>query len=631
MTDVERQKYLEAYYDNEADANKQMSFANAAAAVYMLVIWIFYLTEFFKINSNTTRVLVHVAFPIGILILLTPLLYALKFKKQLRKPNYKFFVLYSFVFVIFVLNVILPKHSAIAWALCILMTNHYYNPKVGLVVFIAVLVSSLFATFGGMFVGEFDANLLFGNEIIKNVNTQEIYANGPKERFEMLNKLYDMGKGFFDLEYNRYLGSFVFYFLPRGFILFLIFLVSRALNKRTYKLLVSEIHVNSEQAKTKTELEVAKEIQLATLPSEISTSKDIEIVAELKAAKEVGGDFYDYFKIDDDHTAIVIGDISGKGIPAAMFMMKTITCFKNFVAPNKTPADILKQVNATLYDNNHLQMFVTCFFAILNEKTGELQFANAGHNPPIIGSNGKFRYLKCQSGFILGGLEDAFVVNEKIVLESGESITVYTDGVTEARNAKGDFYGEERFLNFMNSREFTCVVEIHHALKDDLAKFTDNYEQSDDITMLTMQYRGDECFYLEKSFDAKLENIESGLNTIDAFCEEHGVNRDFKNKLLVVADELYSNIVKYGYENNGGEVFTRLLFNKDKNEFVLTVIDRAPAFNQLEINNSPIEGDITNREVGGLGILIVKQIMSQYAYDRINNKNILVLRKKFEE
>ena len=631
MTDVERQKYLEAYYDNEADANKQMSFANAAAAVYMLVIWIFYLTEFFKINSNTTRVLVHVAFPIGIFILLTPLLYALKFKKQLRKPNYKFFVLYSFVFVIFVLNVILPKHSAIAWALCILMTNHYYNPKVGLVVFIAVLVSSLFATFGGMFVGEFDANLLFGNEIIKNVNTQEIYANGPKERFEMLNKLYDMGKGFFDLEYNRYLGSFVFYFLPRGFILFLVFLVSRALNKRTYKLLVSEIHVNSEQAKTKTELEVAKEIQLATLPSEISTSKDIEIVAELKAAKEVGGDFYDYFKIDDDHTAIVIGDISGKGIPAAMFMMKTITCFKNFVAPNKTPADILKQVNAALYDNNHLQMFVTCFLAILNEKTGELQFANAGHNPPIIGSNGKFRYLKCQSGFILGGLEDAFVANEKIVLESGESITVYTDGVTEARNAKGDFYGEERFLNFMNSREFTCVVEIHHALKDDLAKFTDNYEQSDDITMLTMQYRGDECFYLEKSFDAKLENIEGGLKTIDTFCVEHEVNKDFKNKLLVVADELYSNIVKYGYQNKGGEVFTRLLFNKDKNEFVLTVIDRAPAFNQLEINNNPLDGDVSNREVGGLGILIVKQIMSQYAYDRINNKNILVLRKKFEE
>ena len=629
MADLERQKYLEAYYDNEADANKQMSLANAAAAIYMLVIWIFYLTGFFKTHSDVTVILINVFFPIGILVLLSPLLYAFKFKKQLRKPNYKYFVLYSFVFVIAVLNVILPKHSAIAWALCILMTNHYYNPKVGLVVFIAVIVASFGAMFGGMFVGEFDANLLFGNEIMENINTQEIYANGPAGRMEMLNKLYAMGNGFFDLDYNRYLGSVVFYFLPRAVILALVFLVSRALNKRTYKLLVSEIHVNSEQAKTKTELEVAKEIQLATLPSEIASSKDVEIVAELRAAKEVGGDFYDYFKIDDDHTAIVIGDISGKGVPAAMFMMKTITCFKNFVAPNKKPSQILKEVNATLFDNNYMNMFVTCFLAILNKKTGELEFANAGHNPPIIGSNFKYRYLKCNPGFVLGGLKDAFVVDEKITLAHGESITLYTDGVTEARNEKGDFYGEERFLNFFNSRDFTCLVEIHHAIKDDIAKFTDNFEQSDDITVISMKYQGDDCIFIEKSFDAKIANVPDALKFIEQFCDEQKVIADFKNNLLVVADELYSNIVKHGYNNKGGEVFTRLLFNKDKNEFVMTVIDRAPAFNQLEVNNSPVEGDANKAQVGGLGILIVKKIMSQYAYDRINNKNILVLRKRF--
>ena len=274
-------------------------------------------------------------------------------------------------------------------------------------------------------------------------------------------------------------------------------------------------------------------------------------------------------------------------------------------------------------------MFVTCFLAIINEKTGVLEFANAGHNPPIIGSNGKFHYLKCNAGFVLGGLKDAFVVDEKINMEPGESITIYTDGITEARNAKGDFYGEDRFINFMNSKEFNCVVEIHHGLKDDLAKFTDNYEQSDDITVMTLQYRGDECFYEEKRFEAKMENIQKGLDFVEKFCDEQGINFEFKNNLLVVADELYSNIVKYGYEDNGGEVFTRLLFNKDKNEFVLTIIDRAPAFNQLEINNNPLEGDIKDRPIGGLGILIVKKIMTQYAYDRINNKNILVLKKKF--
>ena len=628
MTDIERNKYLEAYYNNEADANKRMSFANILAAFYMVVIWVLYLTDIFKINSNITRVVVNVAFPVGILMLLSPLIYVFGFGgKFLKRPNYKYFVLISFVVVIAGLNTILPKHTAIAWALCILMTNHYYNPKVGISIFIVVIISSLICMFASMFVGEFDANLLLGNDVLEKypelfAQGQRLYANGPKERFELLRQLMDIG-------YNRYLDSLIFYFFPRAVILGLVFYVSYSLNKRTYKLLLSEINVNSEQQKAKTELEVAKEIQLNTLPSEISTSKDIEIVAELKAAKEVGGDFYDYFKIDDDHTAIVVGDISGKGVPAAMFMMKTITCFKNLVASGKSPAQILKEVNAALYDNNRSQMFVTCFLAIINEKTGVLEFANAGHNPPIIGNNGKFHYLKCNAGFVLGGLKDAFVVDEKINMEPGESITIYTDGITEARNAKGDFYGEDRFINFMNSKEFNCVVEIHHGLKDDLAKFTDNYEQSDDITVMTLQYRGDECFYEEKRFEAKMENIQKGLDFVEKFCDEQGINFEFKNNLLVVADELYSNIVKYGYEDNGGEVFTRLLFNKDKNEFVLTIIDRAPAFNQLEINNNPLEGDIKDRPIGGLGILIVKKIMTQYAYDRINNKNILVLKKKF--
>lgn len=620
MTEQERSKYLEAYYTNEADANKNMSFANAATGVYMIVLWIFYLTGFFKIHSTLTFVLINIIFPASILILLSPLLYVFKFKDNLRKPNYKYFVLFSFILVIAGLNAILPKHTVIAWALCIIMTNHYYNPKVGIAIFATAVGLSLVSMYASMFVGEFDANLLLGNEVLESKDY--VYADGPAGRFQMLHDLLESG-------HNRYFESFIFYFIPRAVLLALVFFVSNALNLRTYKLLVSEINVNSEQQKAKTELEVAKEIQLATLPSEIDTSKDIEILAELRAAKEVGGDFYDYFKIDQDHTAIVVGDISGKGVPAALFMMKTITCFKNFVGPNKSPAQILKEVNSALYDKNFSNMFVTCFLAILNKKTGELEFANAGHNPPIIGKNKQYRYLKCKTGFVLGGLKDAFVVDEKVMLGNGESITIYTDGVTEARNKKGDFYGEERYLQLMNSREFTCLVEMHHSLKDDMERFVDGAEQSDDITILTLMYRGDECYYVHNRFEAKMENIAGALEFVEKFCDEQSINREFKNNLMVVADELYSNIVKYGYENNGGEVFTRLLFNKDKNEFVFTIIDRAPAFNQLEINNNPLDGDVSNKPIGGLGILIVKKIMTEYAYDYINRKNILVLKKKF--
>ena len=620
MSEHERNKYLEAYYDNEADANKNMSFANAAAGLYMLVIWIFYLTDFFKHSGDVTWILINIFFPISILVLLSPLLYVFVFKDKLKKPNYKYFVLFSFILVIGALNAILPKHTVIAWALCLVMTNHYYNPKVGIWVFITALLFSLVSMYASMFVGEFDANLLLGNETLKAKDYN--YQDGPVGRYQMLHDLMNQGV-------NRYWESLIFYYLPRAFLLGLVFFVSNALNMRTYKLLVKEIKVNSEQEKAKTELEVAKEIQLATLPSEITTSKDVEIVAELRAAKEVGGDFYDYFKIDDDHTAIVIGDISGKGVPAAFFMMKTITCFKNFVAPGKSPAEILKQVNKALFDNNKSQMFVTCFLAILNKKTGVLQFANAGHNPPIIGKNREFRFLKCKTGFVLGGLQDAFVQDEEIQLENGETIMLYTDGVTEARNEKGEFYGEDRYLNLMNSRDFTCLVEMHHALKDDVMKFVGDVDQSDDITILSLMYRGDECYYIEKMFDAKLENIPAGLKDVSDFCDQYNIDASFKNNLLVVADELYSNIVKYGYENKGGVVFTRLLFNKDKKELVITIIDKAPAFNPLEVNNDPLKGNVEDQRIGGLGILIVKKIMSEYAYDHINNKNILVLRKKF--
>ena len=146
---------------------------------------------------------------------------------------------------------------------------------------------------------------------------------------------------------------------------------------------------------------------------------------------------------------------------------------------------------------------------------------------------------------------------------------------------------------------------------------------------MSLMYHGDKCYYVVNRFDGKLENIEKGLKFVGDFCDQYNIDVNFKNNLLVVADELYSNIVKYGYENKGGVVFTRLLFNKDKNEFVITLVDRAVEFNPLEVNNDPLAGDVDKQRIGGLGILIVKKIMSEYAYDRINNKNILVLKKKF--
>ena len=606
-----------AYHDNEADANKHMSYVNAAAGVLAIIIWLLYLTKVFTIPDHF-YIFVCVLFPSIAVLMFIPLFFVKT--DMIRKPGYKYFILFSMLAVICALNISVPKHSVLFWPFAILIANHYYNPTIGKVIFGVSLVTMFFCMYLGMFFGEFDENLFGGGVVMPDgsIGTVETF----EERWKLLHDLMLSGN-------NRYLKVLIYYFFPRAMILTLFFIVSNMLNKRTYKLLDAEIKVHDEQEKAKTELSVAKEIQLNTLPDGIVDSKDVEIIGELKAAKEVGGDLYDYVDIDENHVAALIGDVSGKGVPAAMFMMKTITSFRDFAAPNKTPSEILKQVNKSIFRGNKKSMFVTCFLAILDKKTGKLVYANAGHNPPIIGSNHNYRYLKCNPGFLLGCFEDAFIVDEETTLKPGESLTLYTDGITEARNNEGDFYGEERLLEVFNKRNYTCTVELHHSIKDEISGFVKDAPQSDDVTIVTLRYQGGKYSFEEKFFDGKKENVKDMLDFIAKFGDKHKFPEDFKNKLVIVGDELFSNIINHGYEGKGGEIYVRLLFNKDHNEFALTVIDKAKPFNQLEVNNPEVGSDAKIQQIGGLGIMIVKKIMTEYAYDRINDKNILVLKKSF--
>ena len=618
MTEFEKNKYLEAYYNNEADANRKMGFANAIGGALIIGIWICYLTGLF-FASKWILPLINVMFPVSALVLFTPLLFTFRFKQFLKKPNYKYFVVFSFIIVVAALNILLPRNSLIGWALCIIITNHYYNPKLGWITFGISLGLMLICLYGSLFVGEYDPNLL-GTRIIDGEVDENVF--GIVERYELLQEQLAQG-------HNRYLEAFTLSFVPRAILYTIIFIISNSLNIRTNKLLAKEISVNSEQEKTKTELEVAKDIQLATLPTEFVTSKDIEIQAELRAAKQVGGDFYDYFRLDDEHIALLIADVSGKGIPAAMFMMKTITCFRNIVSLDKKPSEILKEVNRVINKGNDSNMFVTCFFAMINTKTGEMQFANAGHNPPIIGQPKKYKYLQCKSGFVLGPLKDVFVADETYQLSNGDTLTLYTDGLTEARSKDGQFYGEERLLFMFNKKEYSCLVELHHSIKDDIDKFAEGAEQADDMTYITVKYHGDNYLYKEERFKGVKENLPAMLQLIDDFGHEMKLQEMFINNLSVVADEMLSNIIKYGYADYTGEIFIRLLYNMDKNEFVLTIIDRGIQFNPFAVDNKPIDGSATQIREGGLGILIVKRLMSEYAYDYINHKNIVILKKKF--
>ena len=618
MARTKERKFQDAYYENEADANRHMSFVNGAAGVLALIIWICYLTGVFEITKEFF-LLVAILFPCVAVLMFVPLF--LVKTKAIRSEGYKFFIMFSLLAVVVALNIALPKHSLLFWPFVILIANHYYNPTVGRVVFVVTLVSMLACMYLCLFYGEFDENL-FGGGVVKpdgSVGTVDTF----QERKELLAELAKNGN-------NRYVKILVYYFFPRAMIITLFFMVSNLLNKRTYKLLDDEIRVHDEQEKAKTELEVAKGIQLNTLPKEFASKDGVEIIGELRAAKEVGGDFYDYVDIDKDHVAIIIGDVSGKGVPAAMFMMKTITSFRDFATKGKTPSEILKAVNASIHKGNTDSMFVTCFLAILDKRSGKLIYSNAGHNPPIIGSNKNFKFLTSKTAIILGCFETSNVEDNEVTLKPGETITLYTDGISEARNSEGDFFGEERLINVFNKKDYTCTIELHHQIKDEVADFVNGAPQSDDITILTLRFQGEHLEYDEKLFEATKQDSANMLSFISDFSTRHNFPEEFKNQLVVVGDELISNIINHGYENNGGPIFIRLLFNETKKEFVLTIVDSAIEFNQLAVEDSPIQGDAKKQKIGGLGILIVKNIMNDSSYQRINNKNILVLKKSFK-
>ena len=615
MANKVKAEFSKKYYDNEADANKYMSYVNGAAGFLAIVIWVLYLTKVFTIPNHFFPV-VCVLFPVAAVLLFIPLFFIKT--DRIRKPGFKYFILFSLLTVIIALNISIPKHSLLFWPFAILMANHYYNPTIGRVIYIVSLVAMLFCMYAGMFFGEFDENL-FGAGVIKpdgSIGTVETF----QERVDLLAERSAQGD-------NRYIKVLLYYYFPRAACVTLFFMVSNLLNARTYKLLDDEVRIHDEQQKSKTELGVAKDIQMQTLPDDFVSNKDVEIVGELKAAKEVGGDLYDYVKIDDDHVALLIGDVSGKGVPAAMFMMKTITSFRDFATSGKTPSQILKEINTSIMKGNKAGMFVTCFLAIIDKRTGKMSYANAGHNPPVVGSNHHFEYLKAFHGLILGCFENVRIKDEEITLKPGDSITLYTDGITEARNNNGDFFGDERLIELFNKKDYTSIVELHHTIKDVVAEFVDGAPQSDDITFVTLKYRGGSYTSSEKEFYGIKENIADMLGFISDFANENHFPASFTNKLLVVGDELFSNIIRHGYEEKGGQIFVRLLFNEDLKEFCITVIDTAKEFNQLNVDI--VDKDKPRVRVGGLGISIVKNIMTDCAYDHINGKNILVLKKKF--
>lgn len=250
--------------------------------------------------------------------------------------------------------------------------------------------------------------------------------------------------------------------------------------------------VTAEKERINAELSLASSIQAHMLPCIFPAFPDrdeFDVYASMTPAKEVGGDFYDFFMVDDSHMAVVMADVSGKGVPAALFMVIAKTLLKNYTQSGIKPEEVFTTVNRLLCDGNDAGLFVTAWLGVLELTTGKLTFVNAGHNPPMIKQNGgEFTYLKSRAGFVLAGMDTIKYRQNEITIAPGDRLLLYTDGVTEATNSQNQLYGEERLSAFMNAHSDEKAEDILRDLKLDIYAFQGEAPQFDDITMLMLDY-----------------------------------------------------------------------------------------------------------------------------------------------
>ena len=247
-------------------------------------------------------------------------------------------------------------------------------------------------------------------------------------------------------------------------------------------------------ARIDAELEFAKNIQCSTLPSNFPAfpeNAEFDIYATMDAAKEVGGDFYDFYKPSDDKLAFLVADVSGKGIPAALFMMQAKTMINGFISAGLSVDRAFSMSNTKLCEGNEAEMFVTAWQGVMDIKTGHVEFANAGHNPPVVYRKGEgWSYLKSKVGFVLAGMDGVQYKMQELDLNPGDKIYLYTDGVVEAQNMAQELYGEDRLLTYLNAHPDDGPEAVLKGVREDVDLFVGDAEQFDDITMLMVEYKG---------------------------------------------------------------------------------------------------------------------------------------------
>ena len=396
----------------------------------------------------------------------------------------------------------------------------------------------------------------------------------------------------------------------------------------TYDKMTNDIKsITQERAKINSELSIAKSIQASSLPNVFPPFPDkteFNIFASMEPAKEVGGDFYDFYFINDTKFMFLIADVSGKGVPAALFMMTVKTLINNLSQVNDDPKELIEKINKKICETNKEGFFVTMLAGIADIKTGELNIINCGHNLPLIKrQNGNYEYMELSSNIALGVFDNAEFEIYNTVLNPGDTIYTYTDGVTEATNIDNEMFGEQKLRECLNNIGDAEPIEIAQRIKDSIQGYTDSAPQSDDITMLIFKYNG--VRENMKTFRQLVtqENYKTFYTWLHDACKEWNVNDDLTNKLDMCAEEIFANVAFYAYPEKQGIIDVTL--NKTDTNIIFEFKDEGIEYNPLEKPDPDITLPPEERPIGGLGIYMVKNLSDEIYYKRENGTNILTL------
>ncbi len=574
------------FHENEVKANLLVGRFMLACTVGLALCWVLNTLGVLAIGKEYTLYV----FPVGIILLLLPSVICLAFKGQ--RSWIKNITLISLILTFAYLDSILLYNVTLVIVIPVIFSCWYYSRNITLQV---SLLTTIFFAISAFFGAYFN-------------------MDSPDMNFYVSSRM----------DYVR--AVMLQSFLPKWMIFVIVAGACYVIAVRGRNMVLKQDEVSKSTARVETELETAGRIQSQALPAVAELPKSscypFDLAAKMHPAREVGGDFYDFFYLDDTHLALIVADVADKGIAASLYMMMSKLMLDNKLTVCNSPGQVLEEVNRQLHEKSPKGMFVTVWLGIYDLQTGDLVTANAGHEYPIIKHGGTFELFRDKHGLVLGGVARMKYTETRLHLDVGDVLFVYTDGVTEANAPDNTQFGEAKLLDALNRHESGSMEDLIENVKKEISSFAADAPQFDDITMLALQRLAPTKSTL--TVKPELEALDDVELFVAKAVQSTELPRQRQIQISICVDEIFSNIVKYS-----GATKVSVTCDTTEQALYITFCDNGIAFDPLSAAPPDFQAPVSKRMHGGLGIYITKSYTDDTEYSRIDEENTLKLTIRF--